>query len=310
MKDLGLVEYFLGMKFTKTKTGYHINQSKYIKEILEVFGMADCNPAKAPMVGNWDLDNDQSESVDETLYRSMIGKLLYAANYTRPDISYAVSLLSRYLNCPRTIHLKAAKHVLKYLKGNPGLGIEFSHQPKFSLEAYCDADWAGDKQDRKSTTGYVVIASNGAICWKSKKQSVVSLSTTEAEYMAVGEVTKEVLWIKNMISELHLEVPLPVTIHEDNNGCLNLSKNPVHHSRTKHIDIRHHFLRDHVQSGDITLRAIRSQDMIADMLTKNLGTVQFQKLVKEMGLYELTTRGSVESNVLSTCDLEALMVLW
>ena len=310
MKDLGLVEYFLGMKFTKTKTGYHINQSKYIKEILEVFGMADCNPAKAPMVGNWDLDNDQSESVDETLYRSMIGKLLYAANYTRPDISYAVSLLSRYLNCPRTIHLKAAKHVLRYLKGNPGLGIEFSHQPKFSLEAYCDADWAGDKQDRKSTTGYVVIASNGAICWKSKKQSVVSLSTTEAEYMAVGEVTKEVLWIKNMISELHLEVPLPVTIHEDNNGCLNLSKNPVHHSRTKHIDIRHHFLRDHVQSGDITLRAIRSQDMIADMLTKNLGAVQFQKLVKEMGLYELTTRGSVESNVLSTCDLEALMVLW
>jgi hypothetical protein len=309
MKDLGLVEYFLGMKFTKTKHGYHINQAKYIGEILDVFGMTDCNPAKVPMIGKWDLENNDSESVDETLYCSMIGKLLYAANYIRPDISYAVSLLSRYLNGPKMIHLKAAKHVMRYLKGNSQLGIEFIRQAKFTINAYCDADWAGDKQDRKSTTGYVVIASGGAICWKSKKQSVVSLSTTEAEYMAVGEVTKEILWVNNMISELHLKPSLPVKIYEDNNGCLNMSKNPVHHSRTKHIDIRHHFLRDHDQRGDIILQPIRSNDMIADMLTKNLGNIQFRKLVKDMGLTELTTRGSVEMNVLSNDQIEALMVL-
>ncbi len=290
LKDLGLVSTFLGMQVSQGLSTVSVHLSRYLHHFLAEFHMSDCNSVTTPLASGISLvpDGHALSAADTSKYRTMVGKLLFAANTVRPDLSFAASALSRFIKSPHSNHLAAVKHVLRYVKGTLNYGLEFKKQESFNLIGYCDSDWAGDKVDRKSITGYVFMLGSTAITWKSTKQQTVALSSTEAEYMALGDAVKEVLWLSQLMVHIGLKLHSPPTIFEHNEGCKMLSTHPVHHQRTKHIDIKHHFVRDHIAAGDCQLVSIDTENMVADMFTKNLGSVKFLKFVKLSGIKSLS----------------------
>ena len=272
------------MKQTKDET--FINQAKYTKDLLKRFVMDNCKPQASPMGTNIKLDKDESgKCVDTKLYRSMIGSLLYLTA-SRPDILFSVCLCARFQSSPRESHLLATKRIFRYLKDTPSLGLWYSKDSTFALHAFSDADFGGCKIDRKSTLGTCQFLGNRLISWFSKKQNSVAQSTTEAEYIAAGSCSAQVLWIKQQMRDYGIDMK-QVSIKCDNTSAINLSKNPIQHSRTKHIEIRHHFLRDHVQKGDIILEYIDTLHQIADIFTKPLDRDRFCILRGELGLMNM-----------------------
>jgi hypothetical protein len=222
---------------------------------------------------------------DITLYGSIIGSEMYLAVHTRPDIAYAVSLLSRFLANPSPRHVAAAKRVLQYLQGTKNLGIVYGGDRNDSytrLHGYCDADYAGDKSTRKSVSGNLYLFAGGVVSSSSKRQQTVSLSTTEAEYYALSKAVAEALWLKRILREMGYTGSdlRSVRLYGNNQGSLSLAENPELHQRTKHIDIKHHFIREHVESGAIDLWYINTTDMAADGLTKPLTPVKHAEFVK------------------------------
>src|SRR3984957_7798873 len=224
------------------------------------------------------LDNKQHD-----LYRSIIGALMYAANTTRVDIAHVVGQLSRYAASPCEHHLEASKHVLRYLKGTESLGLVFGINNStnnsdslttFNLVAYSDANWTGDLENRKSTTGTIIKFNGDVISWLSKKQSTIALSSAEAEYMALSATVCELLWYQMWIQEV-FNIKLIGSICCDNQAAIHLSSNDGMHGRSKHIDIRHHFIRDHVRSKTIVVKYVNTKKQQADLLTKMLGTSLF-----------------------------------
>lgn len=305
MKDLGHVEQFLGMRVKQTPYNISIDLSKYIKEMLQTFGMSTSNPTHTPLPSGVNLSEFKAtdDDADATLYRSIVGKLTYAANCARPDLATAVSFLSRYMQSPKAKHMEAAKHTLRYLRGTINLGIEYTRQAKLDLLGYCDADYAQDLQDRISNSGYVFMMSGGPITWACRKQKSVAVSSTESEYMALCLATKECVWILQLMDQMNLPLPKPVTLFEDNAACIAIAKNPVFHDRTKHISVMYHFTRHHLITKDIELHQISTELMVADMFTKSLARVKFQKLRELLGMKHCgdhTTKGSVGSG--STMD--------
>lgn len=286
MKDLGLVSTFLGMQISQSSTQVSVHLHHYLSSFLAEFNMSDCNSVTTPLPSNFDsVPNGTILSPTEaSRYRTMVGKLLFAANTVRFDLAYATSVLSRFIREPHANHLAAAKHVLRYIKGNLDLGLVYTPQKVCDLVGYCDSDWAHDKIDRKSVTGYTFTMSGAAVTWRSTKQKTVAQSSSEAEYMALGEAVKESLWLKQLLEQIGLKAKKPIKIYEDNQGAIALSSHPSNHSRTKHIDIRHHFIRDHVAKQDCEIEPIRTDEMIADVLTKNLGRIKFSKFVKDAGM--------------------------
>ncbi|KAG2736889.1 hypothetical protein G9P44_000979 [Scheffersomyces stipitis] len=252
MKDLGIARKFLGINITQGSDGIKADLRDYIDKILEEFGMENCNLVSTPGLPGLKLENNETALLENpTLYRSIVGKLLYASNTVRGDISFITGVLSRYFKEPREAHLTAAKHVLRYLKGTRSLGQRYSKTGQ--LEVFVDADWGSSTDNRKSITGYAVKFGGGLISWKSKKQAIVATSTTEAEYIALAEAVKEVLWLRTLFGELQIPLTLPIGIHEDNVSCIKLSEHPTVHSRTKHIDIRYHFIRERIKEETIKL---------------------------------------------------------
>jgi len=247
---------------------------------------ADINPGE-----NKDGCNDR---VDSTMYRSIIGSLMYLMTGTRPDIAAAVSIISQFSENPTKAHLQAAMRVLRYIKGSKGFRLhlgqdvrsfcDFEEAAPISLLAFSDANWGNDLDSRRSTTGYLVYIAGGVVSWSSKKQPTVALSSTEAEYMAVTNTTKEVMWHQAFLQELGFAQSQATTIFEDNQSCIALVKNPIHHARTKHIDIQHHFVREKVESNEVKIVYMPTETMVADALTKALAYPKFKKLVEEMGL--------------------------
>jgi hypothetical protein len=231
--------------------------------------------------------------VDKTLYQSMIGALNYLVQTCRPDIAHAVNVVCRYGNNPSASHLIAVKRILRYLSKTAHVGLTYDgnqmHQDQnINITAYTDADWGGDYQDRKSTTGYLTKINGATISWATKKQQTVALSTAEAEYMGVSAGVQELLWIKQFISELlavqaqeAITCVVPI-LYCDNQAAVSISHNDVHHHRTKHIDIRHHFIRDHVKQGNVKLQWVPTHAQLADGLTKALDTVKFHKCTHGM----------------------------
>jgi hypothetical protein len=285
MKDLGLVTTFLGMQIDQSSANVTVKLSHYLSGILSEFGLSDCNSVTTPFAAGTDFAPGLDLSDDNvTCFRSMVGKLLFAANTCRPDLAYAASTLSRFIKDPKANHLAAAKHVLRYIKGTLNFGLTFTHVVDFSLVGFSDSDWAGDKLDRKSITGYVFTLAGAAITWKTKKQQTVALSSTEAEYMALGDAVKELLWLFQLLLQIGLKFNSVPVIYEDNEGCRLLSNHPSHHQRTKHIDIRHHFIRDHVRLNHLQILQIRTDEMLADMFTKNLGRLKFKRFVELIGV--------------------------
>ncbi|OWB64646.1 hypothetical protein B5S29_g5835 [[Candida] boidinii] len=291
MKDLGAVKSFLGMDVSQAPGRVSICLSRYLSKVLADFNMSDCNPVAVPLSPSLDLTSfsPDEQFPDASRYRSMVGKLLFASNTVRPDLSYAVSVLSRYIKDPKDIHMKAAKQVLRYVKGTLDAGLVYRSIGSFQLIGYCDADWANDKSDRASNTGYVFKLSDGPISWRSKKQATVAQSSTEAEYLALGDAVRELLWLRQLLNQLPVNTTGTPLLYEDNNGCILLASHPVFHSRTKHIDVRHHFLREHLAAGSFNLVHVGTNHMAADMLTKPLGKIKFLQLSTLLGVQKVAS---------------------
>jgi hypothetical protein len=268
--------WFLGMTIRrnrKEKTLY-LGMKQHIIDMLEEFRMSDCNSSPNPIPSGHNLSHGPWQQANTILYQKAIGKLLYLARATRPDISAIVGILGQYVKEPLTNHWDAVIHVLKYLKGTTDMELCLSGK-SLDVIAYSDADWAGDTMDRKSRSGTVIYLGNSAIVWSSLKQEVVARSTTEAEYIALSMTVTEVLWIRSILKELDILAPYQsIPIFEDNRGCKFLAHNPHPTPKTKHIDIRHHFIKDHLQKGDITIEDCSTEFMVADIFTKGLSTVK------------------------------------
>nr|DAD19456.1 TPA_asm: hypothetical protein HUJ06_020919 [Nelumbo nucifera] len=274
MSDLGKMKYFLGVEVVQDSEGIFINQKKYANEVLERFGMENSNLVKNPIGG---------AGVDATAYKQMVGSFMYMTA-TRPDLAYVVSLISRFMERPTELHQQAVKRVLRYLKGTTELGIFYKRGGEEKLVAYSDSDYAGDVEDRKSTSGYVFLLSSGAVAWSSKKQPVVTLSTTKAEFIAVASCACQSVWMRRILEKLGHKQSKCTDVFCDNSSAIKLSKNPVMHGRSKHIDIRFHFLRDLTKDGVVKLEHCGSRDQLADIMTKPLSHEVFIRLRELLGV--------------------------
>ncbi len=294
IKDLGDAEWILGMRIIRDREANTIklNQSVYVEKVLKKFKMLDCNPVSTPLDPSVKLSSADSPITEEEKsemkqfpYREVVGSLQYLCYSTRPDINYAVNLLSRFSINPGQKHWTAAKHVLRYLKGTKDYGLEFSNKNNsinnsLEITAYSDADWGGDLDGRKSTTGYFILLNDNVVSWASKKQTTVALSSAEAEYMALTGAGQEIKWMIDFLTELELyKQAKPVTLFTDSESADAMANNDVNHGRTKHIDIKHHWIRDAVlKEKIIELKYVNTTDQIADIHTKALTRVIFQKL--------------------------------
>ncbi|KAK2378305.1 putative mitochondrial protein [Trifolium repens] len=283
MSLVGELTYFLGLQVKQMEDTIFISQSKYAKNIVKKFGLDSASHKKTPAPTHLKSTKDESGiSVDQSQYRSMIGSLLYLTA-SRPDITFAVGVCARYQADPKVSHLAQVKRILKYVNGTCNYGILYSHSDCCKLIGYCDADWAGSADDRKSTSGGCFFLGNNLISWFSKKQNSVALSTAEAEYIAAGSSCSQMMWMKQMLQEYNVEQDV-LTLYCDNLSAINISKNPIQHSRTKHIDIRHHFIRDLVEDNVITLEHVDTEEQIADIFTKALDLKKFEKLRGMLGI--------------------------
>jgi hypothetical protein len=288
MKDLGLMHYFLGLEVWQRDGEIFLGQGKYTVEILKRFRMQDCRPMSTPMVTNWKkIDASKQEAVDPTLYRQLIGSLMYLVN-TRPDICFAVNTLSQFMVEPRRAHWTTAKHILRYLRGTIEYGLRYAQGDGVKLVGYTDADWAGNAVDRKSTSGCCFSLGSGVVSWFSRKQKSVALSSAEAEYMAASMAACEAIWLRKLLVALFGQELEPTIIHCDNQSGIKLSENPVFHDRSKHIDIRYHFIRDCVQRGAVQLQYVPTDEQVADILTKALMKGKFVYFRDKMGIVENT----------------------
>ena len=287
MKDLGEISLFLGIEFSREDDSVKMCQSQFVSRVLKRFDMENCKPRSTPceMSPNSHGSPDESEPADSTLYRQIVGSLIYIMIATRPDLCYAVTKLSQHMSNPTVADLVVAKHVLRYLKGTTDKGLIFKKSSvPLKLKGYCDSDW-GSSDDRKSVTGYCFMLSDEGpvISWKSRKQQTVALSTCEAEYMALSAATQEgkflVQLYKDMIPDHMIESDAvqDFDLHCDNQGAMALAKNPVQHQRSKHIDIRYHYIRDEIMSGCANLLYVPTADNVADIFTKPVVKTRMNK---------------------------------
>ncbi|GJS76216.1 putative ribonuclease H-like domain-containing protein [Tanacetum coccineum] len=267
MSSMGELTFFLGLQVKQKEDGIFISQDKYVAEILKKFDFVSVKTASTPIETQKPLVKDEEASdVDVHLYRSMIGSLMYLTA-SRPDIMFAVCACSRFQVTPKTSHLSAVKRIFRYLKGKPKLGLWYPRVSSFDLEAYSDSDYAGANLDRKSTTGGCQFLGRRLISWQCKKQTIVATSTTEAEYVAAANCCRQVLWIQNQMLDYGFNF-MNTKIYIDNESTICIVKNPVYHSKTKHIAIRHHFIRDAYEKKLIQVLKIHTDDNVADLLTK------------------------------------------
>lgn len=279
--DLGAAHEFLGMRIRKENGNITLDQCTYIKNILKRFKMEDCKPIGTPMeVG---IKLNRAEKISENCeYRNLIGHLMYLAVCTRPDIAHAVSYLSQFNDCYSEVHWKAAKRVLRYLKGTLNYCL-FFEKSNLNVSGFVDADWGSCDVDRKSYTGFVFKIGKSVVSWESRKQKTVALSSTEAEYMALSDACKEALFIRNFFMEC-LKLNCVITLYNDNQSAQRLCENSMFHARTKHIDMRHHFIRDIVCKNLINIKYLNTEQMTADILTKALVKDKFNNFVVQLNL--------------------------
>ena len=283
MSMMGELKFFLGLQVNQRLDGTFICQSKYLKELLKKYNLEDSASARTPSTTAVKLGPcENSIKVDVTSYRGMIGSLLYLTA-SRPDIMYATCLCARFQADPRDIHLVAVKRILRYLKGTPNLGIWYPKESGFNLVGYTDSDYAGSVVDRKSTSGSCQFLGSRLVSWYSKKQQTVSNSTAEAEYIAAGSCCAQILWIRNQLRD-YGSVLNKIPILCDNTSAIAITNNPVQHTRTKHIDIRYHFIREHVMNGTVELFFVPTEEQIADIFTKPLDESTFTRLVGKLGM--------------------------
>jgi hypothetical protein len=285
MSMMGELKYFLGFQVKQLQEGTFISQTKYIQDILNKFGMKDAKPIKTPMGTNGHLDLDTGgKSVDQKVYLSMIGSLLYLCA-SRPDIMLSVCMCARFQDDPKEVHLRVMKRIMRYLVYTPRFGLWYPKGSTFDLIGYSDADWVGCKIDRKSTSGTCQFLGRSPVSWASKKQNSVALSTAEAEYIVAGHCCAQLLWMRQTLRVYGYKLS-KVTLLCDIESVIRMADNLVEHSRTKHIDIRYHFLRDHQQRRDIEIAYVTTKEQLADIFTKPLDEKTFSKLRNELNILD------------------------
>ena len=286
VKDLGFLHYFLGIEVAYGAQGIYLSQRKYVLDLLNETGMSGCKPATTPIEQNHRILSDSGDPIDKYQYQRLVGRLIYLS-HTRPDIAYAVSVVSRYMHDPRSGHLDAVNRILRYLKNCPGKGILFSNHGHLRIEGYTDADWAGCLDDRRSTSGYCVFVGGNLVSWRSKKQSVVARSTAEAEFRSMASGLCELMWMRILLTELHLHGDACPRLYCDNQATINIVNNPVHHDRTKHVGIDRHFIKEKLDEGTLQISFVKSSDQLADVLTKGVSGVFFMRTCDKMGLIDI-----------------------
>jgi hypothetical protein len=286
VKDLGRLRYFLGIEISRGPKGMFLSQRKYILDLLKETGMLGCRPATTPIDQNHRLSKDAGTPVDRECYQRLVGRLIYLS-HTRPDIAFAVSVVSQFMHDPRSSHMEVVYRILRYLKSCPGKGLLYTRQGNLHVECYTDADWAGSLDDRRSTSGYCVFVGGNLVAWRSKKQSVVARSTAEAEFRAMAHGVCELLWVQILLTELQLFKSKPLMLYCDNKAAIDIANNPIHHDRTKHIEIDRHFIKEKLDKGIICLPYVKSASQVADVLTKGLPEKMFSAFCTKMGLYDV-----------------------
>jgi hypothetical protein len=284
MTDLGLMTFFLGMEIMQDEHEVFICQKKYAKEILKKFKLEECKEMSTPMNQKEKLcKEDGTDKIDQAHFRSLIGCLMYHTA-TRPDILNAVSILSRFMHCASELHLKAAKRVIRYVKGTCNFGIKFTRSKEFKLVGFSDSDWGGFIDDLRSTSGYCFTLGSGVFSWCSKKQETVTQSTAEAEFVAATAAVNQALWLRKILIDLNLEQKESTEILVDNQAAIAISHNPVFHGKTKHFNIKLFFLREVQKDGAIVLVYCKTEDQAVDIFTKPLPVSKFEFLRTKLGV--------------------------
>jgi hypothetical protein len=291
IKDLGELKYFLGIEVCRSKEGLFLSQRKYTLDLLNEAGKLGARPANTPLEENYkakgegELGSEPFE--DAPQYRRMVGKLIYLT-ITRPDICFAVNQVSQHMQAPMKFHWSMIDRILRYLKSTPGQGIWMGSNGNTEIIGYCDADYAGDRSDRRSTTGYCTFVGGNLVTWRSKKQKVVSLSSAESEYRAMRKLTTELMWLKALLKDLGIESQAPITMHCDNQAAIHIATNSVFHERTKHIEVDCHKVREQIQLGVILPCFTPSEDQLADIFTKAASSKVCDYVHKKLGLLNFT----------------------
>ena len=293
MKDLGPISTCLGMEITRdqVKGTTQLTQKTYTKKILLQFGMQNSIPCDTPMITGFKLTKEMSPitpqqklEMSSIPYRCAVGSLLYLSLHTRPDIASAVSIVAKYAENPGLPHWQAVKRIFRYLNGTRATGLLYKRGGGDILSAYSDADWAGDRDDRKSRSGCAIFLGQNLVSWKSKRQKCTAQSTSESEYIALSEAGKEIVWLRSLLQELGLEQKEPTVIWEDNTICIHTATNPVTTDRQKHIDIRYHWIREAIEMRRIEVKYCSTNKMTADIFTKALNGPKFSILCKNLGM--------------------------
>ena len=294
MVDNGDIDYLLGIQIKRDRINRRlsISQPCYLDNVLKRFNMANCNPVSTPMETGRKFsklfDDNDAPFTDAQLYQRAVGCLMYAATTTHPNIGSAIGILAQFMSAPGLSHWSGIKRILRYIRGTQDYGLLFTTDDDGNkLVGFSDSDWAGDVDTRRSTSGYTFHVGNSLVSWSSKKQATVAKSSTEAEYVALSFATQEAVWLRRLLESINCSETTPTTIFEDNQGAIDLSRNPKHHNRTKHIDISFHFTRERVASKEVNVEYCPTSEMTADIMTKALPRVTFEKLREYMGVVKV-----------------------
>jgi hypothetical protein len=287
MKNLGGLKYFLGVEVARSSSGIYLSQRKYVLDLLTETGMLGCKPASTPIVQNHHLGiyPDQAPTNRER-YQRLVGKLIYLS-LTRPDIAYAVSVVSQFMHSPSEDHMEAVMRILSYLKSAPGKGLLFKKHGHLRIEGYTDADWAGNITDRRSTSGYFTFVGGNLVTWRSKKQNVVSWSAAEAEYRGMAQGIYELLWLRLLLTEIGIKVGSPMQLYCDNQAAQEIANNPVQHDRTKHVEVDRHFIKEKLDEDLVAIPFVRSEEQLADILTHAVSGKVFWDSLDKLGIGDI-----------------------
>lgn len=286
MKDMGTARQCVGLNILFSKEGISIDQSKYASEILEKYSMAESKPATTPSENGTQLSVKMIENEDVTgtvPYQAAVGSILYLAQGSRPDIAFAVNDVSRFNDRHGKEHWTAVKRIMRYIKQTVNYCILYRYSDDGDLHGYCDSDFASDVDKRRSCTGFVFKLAEGAVSWGSKRQQTIALSTTEAEYMAMSFATQEAIWLRQFINQFGIQIP-PIVMLCDNQSAMAVAKEDSFRARTKHIDVKHHHIRDQLTNGVITIEYVSTNENVADVLTKAVSGLKQKYCSTGMGL--------------------------
>ena len=294
MTDLGLLHYFLGLEVKQAADGIFISQQKYAMDLLKRHNMFRCNTASTPMnVGEALRAEYGTGKASSRHFRTIVGGLNYLSN-TRPDIAHSVSVVSRFMHNPSLHHLGAAKRILRYVARTLDYGVWYNNVNNFRLYGFTDSDYAGSLDDRKSTSGQVFFLGSGAVSWSSKKQDTVVLSSSEAEYMAATSSACQATWLRKILADFGQAQIDATDIYCDNKSAIAMSRNPAFHSRTKHIDIHYHFIRDLTMKGEVQLKHCGTNQQVANIMIKSLSIGKHEYFRLKLGVTNFEARGSDE----------------